>query len=90
MAPFEIPFLTISFIIILMTVVATTAGVVAFERRRKPMGLFETPTASQLTEINAAMKQTRSELERMERDRERRRQEELRKIEKEAKRPRKP
>jgi len=90
MAPFEIPFLTISFIIILMTVVATTAGVVAFERRRKPTGFVETATASQLTEMKAAMKQTRGELERMERDRERRRQEELRKIEKEAKRSRKP
>src|SRR3990170_3375051 len=89
MAPFEIPFLTISFIIILMTVVATTAGVVAFERRRKPTGFVETATASQLTEMKAAMKQTRGKLERMERDRERRRQEELRKIEKEAKRSRK-
>jgi len=40
--------------------------------------------------MKATMKKTRSELERMERDRERRRQEELSKVEKEAKRSRKP
>jgi len=90
MVGYETPFLTIAFLIILMTVTATTVGVVAFERRHKPAGFVETATASLSKEMTATMADARRELERTERERERRRQRELHEIERNAKRLGKP
>ncbi len=89
MAAYENQFLTIAFVIILLTVIATTVGVVSAERSRRPAGFAEAATDSLGRAMQVQNRETRKELDRKEREDRRRRERELKRIEKELRRRRK-
>lgn len=90
MAPYETQFLTIAFLVIILTVIATTVGVVSSERSRQPTGEFGKAATELLGEaMQEQTRETQRELERKQKQDRQRREKELRRIEKELRRKRK-
>lgn len=83
---YETQFLTITFIIILLTVIATTVGVLSAERGRRPAEFAAAATQSLGRSMQIMSRQAGRELERKEKEERRRRERELRRIEKEFRR----
>lgn len=89
MAPYEVQFLTIAFLVILLTVLATSIGVVASERRRVPEGFGKAATASLGEVMQEQTRQAKKDLAKKQRVEQRRRLRELRRIEKQLRKRKK-